>query len=175
MNQKTNSRGVTYTRRIHIRKESFKFASAHMTLFEDGTKEPLHGHNYGVELSFEFRPQSSALPLIPFSKLKGPMTDLCKSWDEKVFLPSKSKEFSIRKKSRDETDFILCKKRYVLPTEEIVFLELENITAESLAEELCKTYLKRFSMSFLKNAFSAIQVRVDESPGQGASCTVNFL
>ena len=31
---------------IRIRKEALKFAASHMTVFPDGTKEALHGHNY---------------------------------------------------------------------------------------------------------------------------------
>ena len=30
---------------IHIRKDHLKFAAAHMTVFPDGGKECLHGHN----------------------------------------------------------------------------------------------------------------------------------
>ena len=38
---------------IHIRKDHLKFAAAHMTVFPDGGKESLHGHNYQVELTVE--------------------------------------------------------------------------------------------------------------------------
>ena len=34
--------------RIDIARELFKFSCAHMTVFPDGTKERLHGHNYYV-------------------------------------------------------------------------------------------------------------------------------
>jgi 6-pyruvoyltetrahydropterin/6-carboxytetrahydropterin synthase len=43
---------------IHIRKENIKFSSAHMTVFPDGTKEALHGHNYQVELTLELKDSS---------------------------------------------------------------------------------------------------------------------
>jgi hypothetical protein len=36
--------------RIYIRKEALKFSAAHMTVFPDGTKERLHGHNYRTEV-----------------------------------------------------------------------------------------------------------------------------
>ena len=34
--------------RIHIARPEFKFSCAHMTVFPDGSKERLHGHNYIV-------------------------------------------------------------------------------------------------------------------------------
>ena len=44
----------TRRHRLSIARESFKFSCAHMTVFPDGSKERLHGHNYfagvGVEL-----------------------------------------------------------------------------------------------------------------------------
>ena len=39
--------------KIHIRKDNLKFSAAHMTVFPDGSKEGLHGHNYEVELAVE--------------------------------------------------------------------------------------------------------------------------
>ena len=38
---------------IRVEKENLKFSSAHFLIFEDGTAERLHGHNYrvAVELS----------------------------------------------------------------------------------------------------------------------------
>lgn len=162
-----------YIRRVHIRKEAFKFASAHMTVFEDGTKEALHGHNYTVELSLEFHPVEP-MPVIPFSVLKKPMTQLCALWDEKVLLAVRSSFFKMTRKSTREVEFTLCKRRYVLPREEVVLLEVENITSEALAEELCRQYRARFPKDFLEKYFRSVQIRVDESPGQGASFTVNF-
>ena len=36
---------------IHMHKEYFKFSCAHFLIFPDGSKERLHGHNYGVEVT----------------------------------------------------------------------------------------------------------------------------
>jgi 6-pyruvoyltetrahydropterin/6-carboxytetrahydropterin synthase len=160
-------------RRIIIKKESFKFAAAHMTLFDDGTKEALHGHNYTTELTLEFTPAAKA-PMIPFSVLKAPLKAVCDAWDEKVLLPANSKFLKIKKRDVKETEFLLCGCRYVLPSNEIVFLPVDNVTAESLAEQVCKEYLKRFKKGFLEKAFRRVQVRVDESPGQGASYSLEI-
>lgn len=166
----TSSKAI---RRVHLRKEAFKFASAHMTIFEDGTKEALHGHNYTVELTFEFISPTPGKPLamIPFSILKKPIKLICDAWDEKVLLATDSAFFKLKKKTEKESEFLVCDRRYVLPTDEVVFLSTDNITAEALAEEFCSQYLAQFKKGFLEKFFQSIQVRVDESPGQGASYT----
>ena len=33
---------------IKVYKQYFNFASSHFLIFDDGTREPLHGHNYRV-------------------------------------------------------------------------------------------------------------------------------
>ena len=43
---------------IRIRKDSLKFAASHMTVFPDGTKESLHGHNYVPSLTVRVRDAS---------------------------------------------------------------------------------------------------------------------
>ena len=41
------------THRIRIARAEHKFSCAHMTVFADGTKERLHGHNYTIALGVE--------------------------------------------------------------------------------------------------------------------------
>jgi 6-pyruvoyltetrahydropterin/6-carboxytetrahydropterin synthase len=72
-------------------------------------------------------------------------------------------------KSADEIEFQLCKKRYVLPIEEVVLLPTDNITAESLSEEFARRLVNSLASLGILNSFLGIRVRVDESPGQGAS------
>ena len=46
--------------RIFVGKDVHKFSAAHMTVFRDGTKERLHGHDYRTEVAIEFRGASLA-------------------------------------------------------------------------------------------------------------------
>jgi len=41
------------THRILIARAEHKFSCAHMTVFPDGTKERLHGHNYTIAVAIE--------------------------------------------------------------------------------------------------------------------------
>src|SRR4051812_15559013 len=104
---------------IHIKKDALKFSSAHMTVFEDGTKEALHGHNYRVELQLE------VTGMVPFFDIKKETKKLCDAWDEKLLLAEKCPFFKITSKSA-EISFELCKKKYSIPADEVVLLPIEN-------------------------------------------------
>jgi 6-pyruvoyltetrahydropterin/6-carboxytetrahydropterin synthase len=174
-----------FTHQILLRKEALKFAAAHMTVFPDGTKEALHGHNYQVELNLEL--SSIALSkLISFSVFKQTLRGICELWDEKVLLPALCPYFEqIRSDSQaagarassggvalgeEEAsfEFRLCGRRYVLPAEEVVLLPQDNITAETLSAELCERLCRAWEHGLISGQILAIQVRVEESPGQGA-------
>lgn len=162
--------------RVQIRKEALKFSSAHMTVFADGTKERLHGHNYRTEASLEFI-DFNLSTMVPFSDIKSGMKKICDAWDEKFFLPMLCPHLKVQKHDEESVDFKLCGKRYVIPTDEIVMLPVDNITAESLAKQFSKNLLnsvhsKEFKTlrEFLKSkSVLRFELKVEEITGQGAS------
>jgi len=152
-------------RQICLSKDSFKFSAAHMTVFIDGTKEPLHGHNYRVSTTVELK--NSTQPL-PFSEYKKVIKSVCDIWDEKVLLPERSPFFKVLANSTKEIEFTLCEKRYVLPKEEVLLLPVENVTSEALAELFCHRFFDVFKDSHPILPFCAIEVHIEETTGQGA-------
>ena len=155
------------TYQIHLGKEAFKFSSAHMTVFPDGTKESLHGHNYRVQIHFDFKSFAFAA-MVPFADLKSPVSALCKEWDEKVLLATQCPFMEVKSEKGTEVEFLLCKKRYVLPKEDVLFLTIENITAEELAQEFTRQLLGRISPLAVERILG-ISVTIEESTGQGAT------
>lgn len=153
---------------IHIRKESLKFSSAHMTVFPDGSKEALHGHNYQVELTLELQ-DSSFKKMVSFGKFKEALKKIAESWDEKVLIATKNPFYKEVKRQKKEIEFTVCDKRYVLPLDEVVLLPIENIASENLAEHFLCLFVKSFGEKELKKNTALIRIRVDESAGQGAS------
>ena len=72
--------------RLHIRKEALKFSAAHMTVFPDGTKESLHGHNYRTKALIEKHAEKIGATLITaevanegIEQAKGYMADAMKT------------------------------------------------------------------------------------------------
>jgi len=106
---------------IVIEKESLKFSSAHLTIFPDGSKERLHGHNYQVRLELQTE-RLAAGQMIPFSVLKTELKRLCDAWDEYVLLPAHS-PFLKRVETGPETNenFRIGTDYYSLPKTEVVW------------------------------------------------------
>jgi len=154
--------------RVQIKKEALKFSSAHMTVFSDGTKERLHGHNYCTQVSLEFR-DFNLSTMIPFSDVKLVMKKICDTWDEKFFLPMLCPFLEIKKQDSESVDFKLCGKRYVMPADEVVMLPVDNITTESLAQQFSKNLLVTLRSTLEKKGVLKVEVKVEEITGQGAS------
>ena len=85
----------TSTFSIKVYKEYFNFASSHFMIFKDGSREPLHGHNYRVKL------RGNALELdndmvFDFLDIKPIVRQVCDSLDHHLLIPI---TLFVRKKS----------------------------------------------------------------------------
>lgn len=154
--------------RLHIRKEALKFASAHMTVFADGTKEALHGHNYTVQLTVRLL-RISLKEMVPFSVFKDALKAVCDRWDEKVLIAKDCPLLSLQSQGPQETEFTLCGKRYVLPSDELELIPVDNITTENLSAEVLRKLLAAVQKSPHSATVLEMDVLVEESPGQGGS------
>src|SRR4051794_31318604 len=103
--------------RVHIRKDALKFSAAHIIVFPDGTKGSLHGHNYTTEVTVDIK-GTSLREMVSFSQFKSVIREICQQWDEKILLPKLSPYLRIQCHDPKEIDFLMCGKRYVMPTEE---------------------------------------------------------
>lgn len=163
--------------KLHIRKDNLKFSAAHMTVFPDGSKEGLHGHNYQVELEVELAGEPALGRMLSYQSFKRALRSVCKAWDEKVLVAGANPW--LERLSGDAGDFAfrLCGKRYVLPVEEVAVLEVDNITAENLAraffDRFWETLTQDRSVPW-RERIAAAGLRIEESRGQGATYCVRF-
>jgi 6-pyruvoyltetrahydropterin/6-carboxytetrahydropterin synthase len=154
--------------RIEIAREQHKFSCAHMTVFADGTKERLHGHNYTIAVALEVSSIELA-NMVPFSTLKHALRELCATWKEHVLLATKN-PFFVVKTETPELEFTLCGERYVMPRGDALLLPLDNISVETLAVHVAELLATKLESP---TALS-LEVTIEESPGQGASATLTF-
>lgn len=150
-----------------------------MTLFADGTKEALHGHNYTVRLDVVLS-DSSLAQTISFSVFKELLGPLCEAWDERILLATANSRTSCQTKD-GSLEAIVCDKRYVFPADEVVCLNVENITSELLASELASRLVEALTKagywgdklaSGVANPIQGMELHIIETAGQGASFTV---
>lgn len=159
------------THRILIARAEHKFSCAHMTVFADGTKERLHGHNYTVAVALEVE-RIDLAAMIPFAPIKAALAALCRSWKEHVLLAAHNPHFTMIRDD-GELEFTLCGERYVMPRQDVLVLPIDNISVEALAAHVAGVLRDQIAALEVPQA-SALEVTIEESPGQGASCTLDL-
>jgi 6-pyruvoyltetrahydropterin/6-carboxytetrahydropterin synthase len=153
--------------RIQVARAEHKFSCAHMTVFPDGRKERLHGHNYTVSVALDLAAISFA-QLIDFGAIKREVAALCAEWRERTLIAERNPETRIRR-SGGELELHVCGRRYVLPEEDALVLPVDNTTVEALSALWVELLATRLAAVLARKVAVGLEVRIEESPGQGAS------
>lgn len=155
---------------IRVYKQYFNFACSHFMTFENGTREPLHGHNYRVEL------QGNALELksdmvFDFLDIKPIVREICNELDHHFLLPTKNKHIKLTETETQVDIETLDGSKFSMPKKDVYFIPIENTSAERiglyLLQEVRKRVLERFQFEF-----SELTLEVEETPGQCAVVSV---
>jgi len=154
--------------RIRIARAEHKFSVAHMTVFADGTKERLHGHNYTVAVELEVE-RIELQAMIPFASIKAAVGELCAAFKERVLIAAKNPFLAILA-DHPELELTLCGERYVFPRGDVLLLPLDNISVEALAAHLAAELRTRLALD--PRNVRTLAVTVEESPGQGSTTTL---
>ena len=151
---------------IRVYKQYFNFASSHFMLFNDGTREPLHGHNYRVQV----RGNAPALThdiVFDFLDIKPIVRKICDSLDHKLIIPSLNTNLQIAESENNIEIKTKDKSFFSIPKTDILLLPIENTSAERfavyIAEQIQLAVLKKFQFQF-----DELEVEVEETPGQAA-------
>jgi 6-pyruvoyltetrahydropterin/6-carboxytetrahydropterin synthase len=163
--------GARVKHRISIARAQHKFSCAHMTVFADGTKERLHGHNYTVAVAIEVD-RVDLEAMIPFAPVKAALGELCAAWRERVLLAAKNPFLEIVRDD-DELELRLCGERYVMPRQDALLLPIDNISVEALAAHVAELLHARVAVLAVPHA-RTLEVTIEESPGQGATCSISL-
>lgn len=130
----------------------------------------LHGHTYAISVRIEGEQVGDFI--VDFEMVKGIVNELCDRLDHRVLIAEKDPRLRIEKKKEVSVEIIESKKRYGLPSEDVVFLPTTSVSAE----DLCKYFTSGIAKK-LKGVdnIKKIHVRVDEGIGQGAGCEIDMI
>ena len=151
---------------IRVYKQYFNFASSHFMLFNNGTREPLHGHNYRVQI------KGNALDLnddmvFDFLDIKPIVREVCDSLDHKLLIPLQNNHLKIEERENNYILLTTDQSFFSIPKSDVLLLPIENTSAERiacyLAHQISEKVLKKFNF-----AFKELEVEVEETPGQSA-------
>lgn len=152
--------------KLRFFKDRQKFSAAHFTVFQDGSAERLHGHNYQVEVTFSGDHLELGL-LAPFHELKHQINKICQRWDEHILLPEKC-PWARYEQREGQLDFYLTtpilKKFYSFPIEDVLLLSCNNISCENLCTLFADALLPNLTQ--LKHPLHSMEVSIGESLGQ---------
>ncbi len=159
--------------RIFVGQDQHKFSVAHMTVFPDGTKERLHGHNFNVSVALDLHTVAFET-LLDIGVVKRAIDGLCREWNEHLLVPERCPSLEIVRRDLDEVELRLCGRRYVFPAEDVIFLPLENVVVETLSVELAQRVAERLGPALRPEVVAAIEVTVSEARGQGGTFSLEL-
>ncbi len=151
---------------IKVYKQYFNFASSHFMIFENGTREPLHGHNYRVMLKGEV-PALSGDMVFDFLDIKPIVREVCDSLDHKLLIPKDNTQLKIY---TDKKNFVIetpDESYFSIPQTDVLLLPILNTSAERIAVYICDEIRQKVKDRF-GFSFNNLEVEVEETPGQSA-------
>jgi 6-pyruvoyltetrahydropterin/6-carboxytetrahydropterin synthase len=161
---------VAMSYRISVERNRLRFAAAHFATF-GGDLEPLHGHNYQlmVEIEGSLTPDSW---VVDFGDAKRLVRDLCHRLDHKFLLATASPHLAVSHNA-DSYEITFGDRRYIIPEADVAPLDIDNTTAERLAEWFASRLAAKLAELGADNVMS-ISVGVEEMPGQAGWFTLRI-
>lgn len=135
-------------------------------LFQDGTREPLHGHNYRVLVKGN-APSLKNDMVFDFLDIKPIVREICDSLDHKLLIPTLNAHIQIKEVENNIQIETADKSFFSIPKTDVLLLPIENTSAERfaiyIAEQIQMKTLQIFRFEFLE-----LEIEVEETPGQSA-------
>lgn len=154
---------------VSISKDSFLFCSGHFITYDGNHCEPLHGHNYKVQVEVESSLDSNHY-VFDFIALTEMTKQICQAMDHRMLLPTKSKLIRVETKGQ-QVEVRYEEKFWSFPVSDCVLLPIENTTTELLARHIGMELQRRLKTE--KNYQPVnMRVMVEESPGHSATWSV---
>jgi 6-pyruvoyltetrahydropterin/6-carboxytetrahydropterin synthase len=135
-------------------------------LFQDGSREPLHGHNYRVQV------RGNALDLnddmvFDFLNIKPIVREVCDGLDHKLLIPTKNAHLRIDSQGKNYIFTTRDESIFSIPQSDVLLLPIENTSAERIAEYLAYEIKNKVASKF-NFTFKELEIEVEETPGQSA-------
>ena len=155
--------------RVSVSKDDLVFSSAHFITFAGHRCEGLHGHNYRVRATVDGGLIAEDALVFDFIELKRIMRGLCEEIDHLVLLPLNSTRVRVTEGTDSVTVAVDGVARYTFPRRDCALLPIPNTTVEMLAELLATRLQEALAGAGAPN-LTAIEIEVEESFGQSATC-----
>jgi 6-pyruvoyltetrahydropterin/6-carboxytetrahydropterin synthase len=151
---------------IKVYKQYFNFAASHFMIFENGSREPLHGHNYRVMVKGE-TPELKGDMVFDFLDIKPVVREVCDSLDHKLIIPKDHPRIRLDVAGKNTVISTPDESMFSIPSTDVLLLPILNTSAELIAVYLCSE-IRRLVHERHGFYFATLEVEVEETPGQSA-------
>jgi 6-pyruvoyltetrahydropterin/6-carboxytetrahydropterin synthase len=146
---------------LELARADIGFSAAHFSIHQ-GRSERLHGHNYRVFLRVHGTIGEEGT-VVDFAALKAELRGLCAELDEHMLIPLHSPQVRVEA-TPGGISLVEGSRRFLIPTADALLLPVVNTTCECLAVYLLARLRER-----LGGGGYRLELRVEETPGQGAA------
>ncbi len=158
---------------IRVEKEYHKFSAAHFLIFDDGSAERLHGHNYRVGVEIGARRERHGM-VVDFKQIKPLIGDILERLDERLLIPGLHPTLTCDHDDNGEVTIRYLDRRYVVPELDVVVLPITNTSSENLAHWIAVSLAEAVRVRFPSLGLRSLEVSVEETPGQRGIMTLEF-
>ena len=136
-----------------------RFSSAHFIPYH-GKCERLHGHDYSIKVKLYGSLDESGM-VMDFTHIKRALKEITSSLDHRLLLP----ESFVVSEDDESVHVEVHSKKYMFPKSDVLLLDVETPTVESLAKFTLSTFI---SMGTIPDSVYKVELCVEEGRGQGA-------
>lgn len=153
---------------IELAKEAMSFSAGHFTLFSPTNREPLHGHNFSVAVSFDTWVGDMGLAF-DYRIYKNIVMEICDRLHHHMLIPTESPYLEV---SSDEDYLYAYFNLQKIPflKSDVILLPLRNISVEELSAWIVEQLIAD-PARIAKHEIDKITVKVFSAPGQCGSTT----
>jgi 6-pyruvoyltetrahydropterin/6-carboxytetrahydropterin synthase len=116
---------------LYFNPGKFKFSAGHFTIFSATEREPLHGHNYTVEVVFSALMHEGLT--FDYRHVAEKITQLCRALSLHCLMPTQSPHLSIHEEEAHYHIIFNHASMWLLKSD-VILMPLENITLETLSQ-----------------------------------------
>ncbi len=157
---------------IHIEHGGLSFSAAHFISLE-GEIEPLHGHNYGVSVHIESNALTSQSYVLDFGVVKRELRAVIAQFDHRFLLPLHNPFMQVSEEKGSWRMVLPNGEQFLFPASSVTALNIDNATAERLAELLALQLRERLQR-YGNTALLTMKVGIAETETQTAFYTVSL-
>lgn len=160
------------TWKIVVEGGNLSFSAAHFITLE-GTYEPLHGHNYGISAELTGKTLTPDSYLLDFGVIKAILRACVGELNHRFLMPLHNPYMTVNQQDGEWELTLMDGARFVMPESSVLALDIDNVTAERLAEYVARKVaatLRERGVDYL----STLTVGIAETEMQRAFHTLCF-